>query len=105
MVCVPEVLRGIFPGWAGGLSGLIFSGWLQGTDALSPAQSSCSMSFMDFPASQTTIHLFRDPGLVSSECARGRPRLLWLWPDYLKGYWTGAGLTLGNFPFFFVKGL
>lgn len=70
MVFVPEVLRGIFPGWAGGLRGLSSLAG-SGTDALRPAQASYSMSFMDFPASQATVHQFRDPGPVSSESVQG----------------------------------
>lgn len=87
-------------GHRGAEEGSVFSGCLLGTGVLF-----CSVSFRDIPASQATINLFKEPGLVSSRVRNEPARATVAVPRLSQRLWTFARVTLGNFPFCSVKGL
>lgn len=82
--------------------GFVFSGSLQDTDVLSPAQLLMLCVLHEHSCLRASINLLRDPGPVSSQCVMNWPRLRWIDPDCLEGCWTFAVLT--TFLFALSKG-
>ena len=79
--------------------GFVLSVWLPGMNVLCWAQPLLLCILHGHSCLQANNSLWKDPGLASldyvmSSLAHGTG------PDRLRDFWTFAGLTVGNFPFF-----